>query len=84
MIVISEPLVSGKAEGRTTKKRRLARVWAINGGGVDLNEMGCAALLFRGFVPGEANVYGQDPIRPADGFLPWTTFARTVERYGSE
>src|SRR6516164_764294 len=32
----------------------------MNRGGVDLNEMRCAVLLFRGHVPGEANVYGQD------------------------
>src|SRR6516162_10132333 len=37
-------------------------------GDVDLNERGPAVLLFRGEIPGEANVYGQDPVRPADGF----------------
>src|ERR1700751_1332557 len=37
-------------------------------GGVDLNEVGPPVLLFRGDIPGEANVYGQDPIRPVDGF----------------
>jgi hypothetical protein len=56
----------------------------MNRGGVDLNEMRCAVLLFPGYVPGEANVYGQDPIRPADGFFAWTTFARIVKRYGGD
>src|SRR3981189_1945789 len=36
--------------------------------GVDLNEVGLPVLLFRGDVPGEANAYGQDSVRPADGF----------------
>src|SRR6516225_4392926 len=37
-------------------------------GGVDLNELGLPVLLFRGHNSGEVNVYGQDPVRPADGF----------------
>src|SRR5437870_5777482 len=37
-------------------------------GGVDLNEARPPVLLFRGDIPGEANVYGQDAVRPADGF----------------
>src|SRR6516162_8394113 len=37
-------------------------------GGVDLNELGLPVLLFRGHNSGEVNVYGQDPVRPANGF----------------
>src|SRR6202035_2396517 len=54
--------------GRNRRNRQLARVWAMGRGGVDLNEVGPPVLLFRGDIPGEANVYGQDPVRPADGF----------------
>src|SRR6202140_3467731 len=54
--------------GRNRRNRRLARVWAMGRGGVDLNEVGPPVLLFRGDIPGEANVYGQAPVRPADGF----------------
>src|SRR6516165_10131477 len=54
--------------GRNRRKPRQARIWPMSTGGVDLNEKGPAVLLFRGDIPGEANVYGQDPVRPADGF----------------
>src|ERR1700747_496167 len=54
--------------GRNRRNRRLARLWAMSRGGVDLNEVESPVLLFRGDIPGEANVYGQDPVRPADGF----------------
>src|SRR6266571_1187 len=37
-------------------------------GGVDLNGSGLPALLFGSVIPGEADVYGQNPVRPADGF----------------
>src|SRR5712672_362316 len=53
---------------RKRRNRRLARVCAMSRGGVDLNEAGPPVLLFRGDIPGEANVYGQDAVRPADGF----------------
>src|SRR6516162_11253636 len=55
--------------GRNRRKPRQARIWPMSTGGVDLNEKGPAVLLFRGDIPGEANVYGQDPVRPADGFF---------------
>src|SRR4029077_4273406 len=54
--------------GRNRRNRRLARDWAMSRGGVDLNEAGPTVLLFRGDIPGEANVCGQDFVRPADGF----------------
>src|ERR1700747_3265632 len=54
--------------GRNRRNRRLARLWAMSRGGVDLNEVESPVLLFRGDIPGEANVYGQDPVRSADGF----------------
>src|SRR6476620_325508 len=54
---------------RNRRNRRLARVCAMSRGGVDLNEAGPPVLLFRGDIPGEANVYGQDPVRPVDGFF---------------
>src|SRR6516165_7937249 len=40
----------------------------MGGGGVDLNELRLPVLLFRGHNSVEVNVYGQDPVRPADGF----------------
>src|ERR1700740_3069750 len=55
-------------KGRNRRNRRLARVWAMGRGGGDLNEVGPPVLLFRGDIPGEANEYGQDLVRPADGF----------------
>ena len=54
-------------------------------GGVDLNEVGPPVLLFRGDIPGEADVYGGKPLfAQLMDFLPWTTFARIVERYGGD
>ena len=35
-------------------------------GGVDLNEKGLLFYFSEGDTPGEANVYGQDLVRPAD------------------
>src|SRR6266446_1073751 len=56
-------------EGGSAESRGLARVWAVIRCGVDLNEMGLPVLLFRGDIPGGADVYGQDAVRPADGFF---------------
>ena len=53
-------------------------------GGVDLNELGLPVLLFRGHNSGEVNVYGQDLFAQLMDFLPWTIFARIVERYGGD
>jgi len=39
---------------------------------------------FRGDVPGAIDAYEQDPVRQLMDFLPWTTFARIVERYGGD
>ena len=53
-------------------------------GGIDLNEKGAAVLLFRGDIPGEANVYGQDPVCPADGFSAVDDICPDVERYSGD
>ena len=53
-------------------------------GGVDLNELGLPVLLFRGHNFGDVNVYWQDLFAQLMDFLPWTIFARIVERYGGD
>src|SRR5256714_10073150 len=45
---------------------------------------GASCSTFRGDIPGEADVYGQDLFAQLMDFLPWTTFARIVERYGGD
>src|ERR1700691_4154921 len=49
-------------------------------GGVDLNLVGRYSEFFRGI----AREHRQNAFRPADGFLPWSTFTRIVARYDGD
>ena len=53
-------------------------------GGVDLNELGLPVLLFRGHNSGEVIYTGKTLFAQLMDFLPWTIFARIVERYGGD
>ncbi len=70
--------------GRKPRKPRLAWVWAVIKGGVDLNEMGPPVLLFRGMFPERPMYTGKTLFAQLMDFLPWTSFARIVERYGGD
>ncbi len=53
-------------------------------GGVDLNDMGLPVLLSGETFPERPMHTGKTLFAQLMDFLPWTTFARIVERYGGD
>ena len=53
-------------------------------GGVDLNEMGLPVLLSGEIHPERPMYTGKTLFAQLMDFLPWSTFARIVERYGGD
>src|SRR5438105_9508052 len=69
---------------RTPRKGWLPRVWAVIRGGVDLNDMRLPVLLSGETFPERPMHTGKTLFAQLMDFLPWTTFARIVERYGGD
>src|SRR6516162_1539172 len=56
----------------------------MNRGGVDLNEVGPPVLLSGETFPKRPMYTGKTLFAQLMDFLPWTTFARIVERYSGD